>query len=607
MKIIEKIEIRYFRSFDDHNVVIEDLKDLNIFSGANDSGKSNILRALNLFFNGEVSPGVPFDIKRDFSINREEEIREQSKPKVFVDITVHFKTGWKTKLRDERFSIKKRWNALSQHSTTVYKDKTWQAEIYNLYREPNIVKKFSKEEKYSGQRSKSINRFLNSIFFFYVPAVKDDSFYSHLYSRLLTQIKNNEDSKKSKTEKIFSTIEKLEELINQHASELLNGIENLKTTFAVPDKLEDFFYGFDLNTLGIKKEATKGISIKQRGDGIRAKSLPLLLELIEKNEKSIRAPIFIWGFEEPENSYEYGNAQNLADKFLNKYSKDKQIFISSHSFNFITIKGQNVSRYRVWKKNDYSSTVRLIPNEKEDLQKALFNLNEDEDKLFEELGVPLLSEDLNDLWKAKSEELKKLSEVRAKAEENDKICILTEGGSDVEFLTILLNRYIDNWNDVYKFINPHHGQSNSAESLYNLILSISATNPTSKFIGIFDNDKAGTEKYTQLGAKNLHENVKTIILPELEWARKWKVKLKQYDSTEPELDLNYKALPIEMYFWKLFEDEFDENEKLFEFDQVPKLPDPIKNKLQRNIQTLKGDENMEDGEKIIQSIKEIKF
>jgi len=49
MKIIEKIEIRHFRSFDggvgQTKVEVVDLKDINIFSGANDSGKSNILRA----------------------------------------------------------------------------------------------------------------------------------------------------------------------------------------------------------------------------------------------------------------------------------------------------------------------------------------------------------------------------------------------------------------------------------------------------------------------------------------------------------------------------------------------------------------------------------
>ena len=71
MDIIEKIEIKHFRSFDggkdQTKVKIDNLSDLNVFSGANDSGKSNILRALNLFFNDEISPGIKFDKNRDFS------------------------------------------------------------------------------------------------------------------------------------------------------------------------------------------------------------------------------------------------------------------------------------------------------------------------------------------------------------------------------------------------------------------------------------------------------------------------------------------------------------------------------------------------------------
>lgn len=604
MKIIEKIEIQYFRSFDDKKIIIENLKDLNVFSGGNDSGKSNILRALNLFFNNEISPGIPFDIERDFSISRSEEIKKQKKPKVFVDITVHFRTPWKTKLRDEVFSIKKRWNSASEHSTTVYKDKNWQAEIYNIYREPNVVKKFQSEEKYSGQRAKSVNRFLNSIFFFYVPAVKDDTFYAHLYAKLLTKIKNNEDSEKSKKDKIFSTIEKLEQLINQHSSSLLDGIEDLKTSFSVPDKLEDFFYGFDLQTKGDK--SPKGISIKQRGDGIRAKSIPLLLELIEKNEKSIQNPIFIWGFEEPENSYEYSNAQKLANKFLEEYSKNKQIFISSHSFNFVTLSGENVSRYRVWKTSDYSSNIVLIPNEKEELQKTLFSLDENEDKLFEELGVPILSEELKELYNQKSEELKNLTEIRKKAQKDNKICILTEGKSDVEFLSKLFNKYKTNWDNEYKFIDQEHGQPTSAEALYNLLISLSATSPSAKFIGIFDNDKAGADKYSLLEKKKLHKNVKFTLLPELNWAKKWKVKLKLY-NIENEVDLNKKALALEMYFWELFKDDFTDEEKIFEFEQVPKLPDSIKTKLQDKIRALVDDRDIPDGKKIIDLIQSITF
>ena len=67
MKFISKVEIKYFRSFSDKVVKIDYVKDLNIFSWWNDSWKSNVLRALNLFFKNEIIHWVPFDFKRDFS------------------------------------------------------------------------------------------------------------------------------------------------------------------------------------------------------------------------------------------------------------------------------------------------------------------------------------------------------------------------------------------------------------------------------------------------------------------------------------------------------------------------------------------------------------
>ena len=48
MKQIKKIEIKNYRSI--KTQTIENIKDLNIFSGGNDVGKSNVLRALDLFF-----------------------------------------------------------------------------------------------------------------------------------------------------------------------------------------------------------------------------------------------------------------------------------------------------------------------------------------------------------------------------------------------------------------------------------------------------------------------------------------------------------------------------------------------------------------------------
>ena len=65
LKYIESIEITKFRSFGkDEDIECEQI---NIFSGGNDSGKSNVLKALNLFFNERTTSSSPYLWDDDFN------------------------------------------------------------------------------------------------------------------------------------------------------------------------------------------------------------------------------------------------------------------------------------------------------------------------------------------------------------------------------------------------------------------------------------------------------------------------------------------------------------------------------------------------------------
>jgi predicted ATP-dependent endonuclease of OLD family len=85
MRLIKKIEINYLRSI--YSASLNQVGDLNLFFGRNDSGKSNILRALNLFFNGELDQGFEFDFNIDMSDIRKKKAAEV-KGRQFVSIKV---------------------------------------------------------------------------------------------------------------------------------------------------------------------------------------------------------------------------------------------------------------------------------------------------------------------------------------------------------------------------------------------------------------------------------------------------------------------------------------------------------------------------------------
>ena len=64
MDLIRSVEVIGFRSIKAQKLA--KIIGLTALVGKNSSGKSNVLRALNLFFNNEVERGKPLDFSRDY-------------------------------------------------------------------------------------------------------------------------------------------------------------------------------------------------------------------------------------------------------------------------------------------------------------------------------------------------------------------------------------------------------------------------------------------------------------------------------------------------------------------------------------------------------------
>jgi hypothetical protein len=64
VRLISRIEIRGFRSI--RHCAVDGLDDFTALAGLNNSGKSNVLRALNAFFTGETDERTPLDVAADY-------------------------------------------------------------------------------------------------------------------------------------------------------------------------------------------------------------------------------------------------------------------------------------------------------------------------------------------------------------------------------------------------------------------------------------------------------------------------------------------------------------------------------------------------------------
>lgn len=409
MQLIKKIEIKYFRSFGDKKTAeIIDLKDINIFSGGNDSGKSNVLRALNLFFNGEIDHRHKFDFDRDLTVLKKE------KPQKVIEIKLHFivnkrefsisrffdRNGHRnfeyrfiekekeiiiddrSEKNKERYEIitvkedpKEKKSMKNKRLSFFYKDENGQYKINEI--KLNETNKFNEEvlDKEEGYR-RYLSTFVSSVNFSYVPAIKDETFFSHLYGKIISQIKKNEEQKiehleteKRQIEKYSRTLDGksikkefrenleneewrnlrkeqidkeikdtsllkdaftgLEKQINTFSQKLFSDIEFLQSEFKVGNNLKEFFENFDIGT------GNDNISLKLRGDGIQAKFIPEMLGFLDSLQTSKK--YFIWGFEEPENSAEYLNQTQMANKLKILSSENKQIFLTTHSEEFSSL------------------------------------------------------------------------------------------------------------------------------------------------------------------------------------------------------------------------------------------------------------------------------
>ena len=160
MNLIKEINIKYFRSI--YNIRLKDLDDCIIFSGKNDVGKSNVLKAINLFFNNQTDWLVPFNFYNDFNFKRLSEVRDESiKGKQFIQIEIKFRRGAHfTNTLPAEFSVKRTWDRNSSQPK----------QSDDLNREMSQGKINNSNIKII---QRSLTQFLNKIKFEYVPAIKD--------------------------------------------------------------------------------------------------------------------------------------------------------------------------------------------------------------------------------------------------------------------------------------------------------------------------------------------------------------------------------------------------------------------------------------------------
>lgn len=350
MKIIESIRIKYYRSILNTtrgNQTFLSTSDLNIIVGSNDAGKSNYLRALNLFFNNTSDIGSTFNFWQDFSFQRQGIRREENRIEIELIINPptkqHFKNSGQVK-----------WSKIWKENST----------------EPIEIIEYVNGEKFTANYKSSYYKWLKKIKFKYVPAIKSQQYFSDLMFDLYDVMHND-------TKELEYEFNKQIQAKTTLISEQINNRLNIESVLQFKGSFRDLFDRLQFGSIDGK------FMLSHRGDGVKVRHIPVILQSIaeeELKENRNKEPKgnTIWGFEEPENNLEYESAKKLADSFIEyinainfdgnlEYCDEGiQIFITTHSPIFYTlsnIENKKINSFYVTKNEDGVSIIRTITND----------------------------------------------------------------------------------------------------------------------------------------------------------------------------------------------------------------------------------------------------
>jgi hypothetical protein len=452
-RLIEKLRIRNFRSLQD---VTLDLLPLNVFVGQNDQGKSNVLRALNRFFNADYGQTYASAWDEDFSMLA--------------------KVG-KGKARQIEITLLIRPPATFRSDRLVLWRKAWRRD------EKLAIEEIRHDDGSKFASRSKISAFLRSIRFDYVPAIRGTDYFGRLLADVHDMLERTVEEQIRKGSSDFTDV------INTNVKELTKDIRvrlGLETEIQLPQNLRDLFARLDFRS----KTPIGAMSLQQRGDGLKAQHIPLILKWLAHQSNKLSAPgkpktVTVWGYEEPENSLELTRCLQLAQQFLDSCD-EIQTFITTHSPAFYAIEPEQSSQkmrlFGVSKNSDGLS--RIGPVRTEEMQ-----------TLDNDLGLtPLLAPRVRELQQQLEHVKKRVKHLPDHA----KSTIFCEGPSDRELLVEAFKLFHpDVAGEIAIKCSERHGGGHGWVT--ECLIAWAYSRPTAIAVGVYDNDSAAREAYRQCG------------------------------------------------------------------------------------------------------------
>lgn len=440
---IKRLKIKNFRSIVDLDIKVENM---NIFVGLNDAGKSNVLKALNLFFNDETEPGMPYDFNVDYS--KYAPVRKKKAKEIVISIV---------------FSIPERY----RYHEDVEWVKIWRKD--GLHSDSSVKWDFMPHSK--------VPTLLKRAKYKYVPAIKSDNYFKILLADLYVSIAK--EANNELVEKAADYSKALDSFTEAIGYRVQNTV-GIKSNLIMPSNQIDIFKELIFIT---SDESGENINLSYRGDGIKAVHIPAILKYISEQDNRLMnntaVPItYIWGYEEPENGIEMKKCFDLARELLG-FSSNIQEFITTHSPAFYRLGNEEGAKvYYIYKgENSYFSQICD---------------NLDSIELHDKVGImPIIAP----IIEKKEIELQNLREIISQVKIIDKPVIFVEGITDKLYLELAIELFSPKLNEKMKQGNLNVVTREENGCGVNLLVDWAIAwmhmNYNSKAVVLLDSDEAG--------------------------------------------------------------------------------------------------------------------
>ncbi len=332
MAIIKGVGVSNFRSL--RQMELGNLSETSAITGLNNSGKSNLLRALNLFFNDEVEPGERVDLRRDCH-SRSRKRRKEISVEIQFDLSGPFRFGKHFKAAEQLVGrapkVRRTWSYDTRGGSTRT------VSSFTIYDErADQFRELSEEE------DARLRSFLGLMKYRYLPnhihpsTIIDDEqeeIKRTLLARLRKSLSLRKGSGSTDVKGAFETLNRVASgVIQPIAQSMRKASEEIEQVELVTASgFEDVLFVFDYNVT-----VTGGAKVPGRlqGSGTQAHLMYELLHFLDTSfgERFGTRQAVVWGVEEPE-SFLHSKLEYYLAKFFQQATGSGrfQLLCTTHS------------------------------------------------------------------------------------------------------------------------------------------------------------------------------------------------------------------------------------------------------------------------------------